>query len=50
MNYTDLLGTIAFLNKSEGPAADSLRRCIKAWGDNNPHRKTPEFDALIQLK
>lgn len=48
---------ICFLERKEGHAVESLRRCIIAWQsdpelrDKNPLcRLTPEWDAMIRLE
>lgn len=49
----DILKMVAmdsFLEKKEGKAVDSLRRCIKAIQRCDPYRMTPEYEALIDLK
>ena len=39
-----------FLEKIEGPAVDSLRRCYALFGEGKECRLTPEWDALIRLE
>ena len=40
----------AFLGKVEGPLADSLRRCWLEISEHSIRRRTPEWDALIELE
>jgi len=42
----------AFIENQQGPAVESLRRCIMEWdkGEKDGVRRlTPEWDALIEL-
>jgi hypothetical protein len=43
-------GELAFLNNQQGPAVESLRRCLKAMWDCRLHRNTQEWDELIKLE
>ena len=45
----DIIAIGCFVADTRGSAVDSLRRCVKACHDCDPYRKTPEYDALIQL-
>ena len=51
----DIAGLKCFVEGTEGPAVESLRRCLKAlkdgWGETGEafYRMTPEFDNLIDL-
>ena len=38
-----------FLENKQGPAVESLRRCLREFNYNRVYRMTPEYDALIQL-
>jgi len=40
----------AFIEDTRGPAADSLRRCMRALSRCTAYRLTPEWDALIHLE
>jgi len=45
-----LLAEECFIFNKQGPAVESLRRCLKALlYDINVYRKTPEYEVLIQL-
>lgn len=37
----------AFINKTEGPAVEALRKGIKAMTECKPYRRSPEFEELI---
>lgn len=51
----DIAGLKCFVEGTEGPAVESLRRCLKVlkggWGGvgESLYRMTPEFDSLIDL-
>lgn len=38
-----------FLKNKQGPAVESLRRCVNAIKHSKMYRMTPEYDALIKL-
>lgn len=40
----------AFIENLSGPLAVSLRRCCAAIDKCSPYRRTPEFDALINVE
>jgi hypothetical protein len=45
----EILAVGCFINNEQGPAVDSLRRCIAAMQSCQTYRKTKAFDDLIQL-
>lgn len=45
----DCVAMECFLENKQGPAVDSLRRCINTLKNSKMHRMTPEYDALIVL-
>jgi hypothetical protein len=49
MAFYEIVVRDAFINNKTGPAVESLRRCAAAIEHCSPYRRTPEFDALIQL-
>ena len=49
-NCYEMASENVLVDELTGPAVDSLRRCMKAFRDDNtPFRGTPEFERLIQL-
>lgn len=44
-----LMCEVAFLRGEESKEAESLRRCMRAWGKMKVHRLTPEWDAMIEF-
>ena len=38
-----------FLEGTQGPAVESLKRCFTLFGNGKNNRLTPEWDALIHL-
>lgn len=45
----EIVALDCFMENKTGKAVDSLRRCVAAVRKCNPYRRTPEFDALIDL-
>lgn len=45
----DMVAMEVFLDNKQGPAVESLRRCINAVRNCSPYRMTSEYDALITL-
>ena len=45
----EMVAMHCFINNQTGPAADSLRRCIKALHTCSAYRQTPEYEKLIDL-
>lgn len=45
----EIIALDCFMTNRQGKAVESLRKCLYAYNYKNIYRKTPQYDALIDL-